>query len=261
MRWQRWPAPKTRDVIVHYHIFKNAGTSIDASLQASFGARWLSYDRSADWVNVTEADLVGLIGSGAGLRAVSSHQLRWPHPVTARLRTYPIVFLRHPIDRVGSIYSYLRRIGDPRIAGRSLGETVDWLLGPQGNIVAESFQTLFLSDDTELVATDSARTRVSTRHFDEAARRLGTLPVVGVVERFDGSVRRLNAWLGPVFPELRLAGVRHNSSRDTSRTLQERLRDMADVLGGDRYARLVRANEADLELYEMVTTSGAFAAR
>ena len=32
----------TRTIILHYHLFKNAGTSIDSILQENFGEQWIT---------------------------------------------------------------------------------------------------------------------------------------------------------------------------------------------------------------------------
>ena len=240
-----------RDVILHYHIFKNAGTSIDSSLSASFGNRWLSFDRDPIWTNITSQQLFEFIEDHPDLRALSSHQSRWPAPAGARLRVYPLVLLRHPIDRIHSIYTYGVRVGDATAAGRTFPEYVDWLLGPDGSIVARSFQTLFLSDDDHLrQPPDDVPTEATPAHFESARRRLDTLEVFGIVERFEESLAVFGHWLAPAFPDLVLEPHRENVSHDRAVSLESRLSLLGEELGRRRTRRVMRVNEADLELWQ-----------
>jgi hypothetical protein len=244
------PPDQARDVLAHFHIFKNAGVSIDASLRESFGRAWESFDPAVDWTNVTTARVLRFLERRPALRAFSSHQLRWPSPDTPGVRIHPIVFVRHPIDRVASIYSYSRHLGDAEASARTFPEYVDWITRPAGQIVASSFQTLFLSDDEELVSRPELGppTRATAAHLEQAMRRIDSLSAFGLVERFDDSVAWLAATLAPTFPELRLRS-RHENAQRPAAPLAQRLEEIAIALGPALHKRLVRCNEADLELY------------
>ncbi|MBJ7608243.1 MAG: sulfotransferase family 2 domain-containing protein [Candidatus Dormibacteraeota bacterium] len=258
-RWLRGrsasPRTEARHVLVHYHIFKNAGTSIDVCLQRSFGNRWASYEKAkgdywTDSTNLTTSDMLQRFAEQADLRAISSHMARWPPPTTDEIQAHPIVFLRHPIDRVGSVYTYRRKIRGPEAVDRTLAEYVDWLLGPDGNIAVRSFQTLFLSDDTHIVNDGGPKSEVNPNHYKQAVLRLEGLPVFGLVEHFGESVQRMQAWLTPFVPELDLQSIPANESEGRATLMAQRIRDLADALGQERYDRLVRANEADFDLFE-----------
>jgi hypothetical protein len=96
-------------LIVHYHIFKNAGSSVDAGLHAFFGDSWYNFEGAhAHDVQSTES-LRRFIAACPMLRAVSSHLARPPLPYTNAI---PIVFLRHPILRALSVYEFVRRNPD-----------------------------------------------------------------------------------------------------------------------------------------------------
>jgi hypothetical protein len=241
-------------VVVHYHIFKNAGTSIDQCLGESFGDRWDSYDPDPDWANVTTTQLLEYLTERPDLRALSSHQLRWPHPTTDMIRVHPLVFVRHPIDRVASVYAFLHRIEHRDAVDRTFSEFVDWLTSFEGGMVGCSFQTLFLSDDDRLRGVS----RATSDHLAQAVARIDSLPAFGIVERFDESVTWFEATLRPTFAQLRLRSIHHNSLRSEV-PLEQRLQDIEGALGSERLRRLVARNEADLELYEHAVTS--FAAR
>lgn len=75
-----------RHVLLHYHIFKNAGSSVDAALAGCFGPAWSSYDADPVWTNITTGDLFAYLREHESLRALSSHQARWPEPLDPRSR-------------------------------------------------------------------------------------------------------------------------------------------------------------------------------
>jgi hypothetical protein len=240
-----------RHIIIHYHIFKNAGTSIDRSLADSFGEEWRRFDHPIGWRNITTADLLAFLRARPPLKAFSSHHLRWPQPSTADIRPYPLVFVRHPIDRIASMYYYFRGIQHEQVDGRTFPEYVDWLLSPAGSWVARSFQTIFLSDG-HINEDDSPEPPVvaSPTRLAQAKQRLEHLPEFGVVERFDESIERLSAWLRPTFPQLVFGKHRLNASQDPSPATERRRSEVADALGHARYRQLLDANEADMELYD-----------
>jgi len=238
-----------RDVIVHYHIFKNVGISIDACLSNSFGPGWHNYDVHEDWANITSDQLYEHLTEYPGLRALSSHQARWPEPTRHALQAHPIVFLRHPIDRIGSMYSFAIYRGEPFAEGKTFAQYVDQLLEPATGFVARSAQTLFLSDDEHLTKPPGRATEVSTAHFTQAVSRLESLSAFGMVERFSESVALLARLLTPAFPDLVLVPRHQNLSLGRQENLADRLSGIRDTLGESRYRRLLNANEADMELW------------
>ena len=239
-----------RDVIVHYHIYKNAGTSIDACLAHSFGPQWHNFDVHADWANITSDDLYEHLLENPGLRAMSSHQARWPEPTRHDLRAHPIVFLRHPIDRIGSMYSFAIGRGEAFAQGKTLAQYVDQLLEPETGFVARSAQTLFLSDDEHLTKPPGPATEVTGAHFSQAVARLERLSGFGIVERFIESITLLARILMPTFPDLVLVQRRDNASFNRHKSLADRLHGIREMLGESRYRRLLEANEADMELWQ-----------
>src|SRR5262245_843590 len=110
----------TRAVVVHYHLFKNAGSSIDAALKAYFGSRWCAMDHGEKPGHVySHKDVSDFIRSRPEIACVSSHQLRPPLRSPA-VNIYPILMLRHPLDRIGSIYRFERKRGQRRNRKRPL---------------------------------------------------------------------------------------------------------------------------------------------
>ena len=69
-----------RDVIVHYHIYKNAGSSVEKALETAFGDAVGSIHGSLPWSVITSAELTEYILSNPHVSAVTSHHLRPPLP-------------------------------------------------------------------------------------------------------------------------------------------------------------------------------------
>ena len=70
-------ARSRRGVIIHYHLFKNAGTSVDAILRRNFGEGWASreYPPRSDGEAARE-----FLASNPHIAALSSHTLLLPPP-------------------------------------------------------------------------------------------------------------------------------------------------------------------------------------
>ncbi len=94
-----------RKVIVHNHVFKNAGTSDDHMLKDSLGERWVEWDTPNPGGKISPAELETFILDHPDIVAVSSDQAMPPLP-DQHLDIYPIVFLRHPVDRAYSAYLF-----------------------------------------------------------------------------------------------------------------------------------------------------------
>ena len=69
-----------RNVIVHYHLFKNAGSSIEHLLKFNLGDQWLAYDSDSANGIIPSTDLEKLITDNPDKVAFSSHQIIPPLP-------------------------------------------------------------------------------------------------------------------------------------------------------------------------------------
>src|SRR5581483_3960722 len=91
-----------RLVILHYHIFKNAGTTIEDILDHSFGDRFLPLDVPGLELPISNRDLIARLEERKELMAVSSHQIRHPLPQAPGFLFFDICFLRDPLERLRS---------------------------------------------------------------------------------------------------------------------------------------------------------------
>lgn len=249
-----------RDILVHVHIFKNAGSSIDASLKTSFGRRWRNIDPPDPAACIGNLELVTALSECPSLEAVSSHQLRFPLEGAEAIRLHPFLLLRHPLDRARSIYDWERlpqrqqvsNAPHTRQAGEStFREFIAWCLQAAKAPIA-NYQTRLCSLRHNGSKPGDWRIDPNMINLSEALDFLPSLPVVGIVEEFDATVLALNATFGLVFGTLNFEFTRKNTTRAASfgHDLSDRLQALEQELGPALYRELLRHNELDLELYE-----------
>ncbi|WP_011296923.1 sulfotransferase family 2 domain-containing protein [Cupriavidus necator] len=253
-----------RDVIVHYHIFKNAGTTIDALLHANFPHSHGAVEGELPWDILSSDQLQQYILANPTLKVVSSHQARLPLPEHTSLRIHPIVFLRHPIDRVESIYQFERHEPDTHLSpgiqiakNTDLKGFVEWGLSENGTAVFRNFQTIHLAGRE----TDMRYAAATQADFLVASARLRELSFVGIVDRFDASIQQLRQVLKPIYPDLQLTpSLALNTSIGRSNLLSARIARISEALGNTLLNELIKANQFDLELYWQHTARDATAA-
>ena len=104
-----------RFVLLHYHIFKNAGSTIEDILDHSFGDRFATLETPVEGGIVSNSDLIAFLDAHPHVCAFSSHQIRYPMPLAPGYLFFDICFLRDPLDRLRSFYDYFRQNPTPPI--------------------------------------------------------------------------------------------------------------------------------------------------
>ena len=241
----------SRKLILHHHLFKNAGSSVDAILAETFGPALGFIEGPQPWSVLEPAALLDFVAARPDLAAVSSHQARLIDVPPPGLELLPILLLRHPIDRARSVYDFARRqTGDLSRGARvaqslSFADYVLWRAQPGNGAVISNFQTVVLA----ATATDMRVAVAGETDLDAAKARLARLPTFGLVERFDESLARFRAWLAGAGFALAEARTVENQTPGRPSTLQARLERIRADLGEAAYAGLVAMNRLDLELH------------
>lgn len=239
-----------RPVLIHYHIFKNAGSSVDASLQHSFGNRWGSFEGPHPHAIQSSAQLDQFITANPHLDAISSHLAR---PPTPHARCLPVVFVRHPLLRAYSVYNFTR--SDPSQpysnVAQDLGfaEYIAWALKKEtGSIVIRDYQVVHLSDASW--RTDHIlHAKAETSDLEQACQLLTDWGMAGVVEQFDLSAQVFQRMYGPRLPDLAFLPRWENATSKGPPPLDEQLDRLRHMLGEALHADFMEINQLDLALH------------
>jgi hypothetical protein len=221
-----------RTLIVHYHLFKNAGTSFEGGP-----------GRERKSVQLTNYLL-----ERPNLLAFSSHTAQLPLPLLQGVSIFPIIFVRHPIDRLRSAYSF-ERVQNADTLGARIAKENDFAgylrehLQLTVNRSVRNFQTGRLARNEPAAAGTE---------LERALRALKALPFIGLVEAYDRSLERLETMLKPRFPRFHAFTVHRNATRPGESSLEDRLAAVEDEIGAELFATICAANADDLEVYSAV---------
>jgi len=228
------PGMADRTLILHYHLFKNAGTSLDRILQKNFPDAWETEEFPNKAGN--NSDLVAeWITRNPDAVAFSSHTANGPVPRLTGVEIVSILFLRDPIARIRSAYHF-EKTQKADTWGANLARSTD-LAG---------YVRTRLSTPHDRQCRDFHVARLATlvpgpkeREFERAVEGLSKLSVVGLVEAFDESVGRLKAALSRSYPNFSWEPVHANASNPDGE------------LTGELRAELEAANAGDYRLLEI----------
>ena len=239
--------PVRKPILLHYHIFKNAGSTIESILAENFAARFRRFDASGAFVILTETDLREWLGTFPSVQALSSHNLVPPKPNLAGFEFYDLVLLRHPLDRLMSMYNFYRRLRDER----------DPLSGAAGKLDPAGFFCFLIEKYPHLVNNAQVNYLNGGKKIPrepDLQRALGVLrrfSVFGVTEQFDICMVSAEESLRPHFGALDFSYSPQNVALDRAPELARRLDNIRQRCGVNLYNRLVKLNKLDLELVEM----------
>jgi hypothetical protein len=222
-------------LILHHHIYKNAGTSFAKCLKNSFGSNWRRLEISKDPDLDKEASLdtafEHLLKLPFETKAVSSHTLPvFKEKYLGSKRIVPVIFVRDPLDRILSVYFFERNLALPLESAKqakSLGlrDYILWRL---------EFDGMFRNYQTNFIGEVPVGAILGTpERFMETCNR-----VAKQVPEF----KPLDFWLNAAQG---LPGIRWS--------LENRLRLLTAEIGATLFNELLQINKEDRELYRMVS--------
>ena len=236
-----------RFVILHYHIFKNAGTAVENLLKSNFGSRFATFEGDSLDCQLSPGSLGAWLEQNPEVQAVSSHQLRYPKPDAPGFVFFDLCFLRDPIDRIHSIYTFYRKL-PPQSDPLSLlaNQTT---LGRFAAHLVEQSPHMVNDVQVTMLATDGAYLRPPCAGaLERATETLRGMSVPGVADCFYESMVAGQYFWRPVFPGFDNAAIPANVSREPGSTLASRLNAMRSACGNALYEQLERLNVLDREL-------------
>lgn len=174
---------------IHIHVPKCAGSTFNAVLKRHFGRRMLRYDDRKPGYIFTDAEKAGLLESNRGIECFSGHALRYPAPPRRKTLFNYITFLRHPLERIVSLYAYEKKV-----------QGTDFKFSTFEDWVSARLKAVQLQRDNA-VCNYQAFHIMGTRNmtavsFEKAAGILDTFYFVGISERFDTALVLLGRKLG-----------------------------------------------------------------
>jgi len=235
-----------RCVLLHYHILKNGGMTIEAILDRSFGDRFAKIETSDRDGQLPQASLLSLLERNPEVRAVSSHQIRYPVPTVPDFFFFDLCFLRDPIDRIRSMYDYFRQKPS---AGDPVSDFANHL--NLGDFIASLIEEMpwYINDaQVNLLANGIVNDCPQAQDLEPAIARVMRCSFLGVVDRFAESLIAGQYFLKPVFPELDCAEPAVNVSGGLSGTLDDRLDKVRDACSARVYDQLLSLSAMDLQL-------------
>jgi hypothetical protein len=223
-----------RTIILHYHLFKNAGTSVDEILKHNFGRAWVTHEFPSMRGNNT-ALVEQWIRDTPEAVAYSSHTMLGSIPQVEGVRVISLMLLRDPIERIKSAYRF-ERTQQAETWGAKLAKEHDFegyvrahLASPNGR-QCRNFQTYRLAS---LLPGQAAE-------LDRAKQALAQLTVVGRVEAFSATMERLASALRSVYPAFTFDEVKANTSEGKEAV------EMTDEVA----TMLLDANKSDLDILQ-----------
>jgi len=237
-----------RKIIIHFHIFKNAGSTIEWVFEKNFKNKTLSIDGKEPGEIISLDKVINIIKKKPNVKMFSSHQIRFPMPKNIEIDFLSLLFIRHPIDRAFSIYYFKSNQTDDSIGSKyarslSLKDFIAWNLKLNGYMVMKNFQVLFLSDK-------NTREKVDERDLDLAINRMKSCDIIGIVDRMDESLTVAEHFLQKYYENIDMSYISQNVSAERSGNITDKLKKEGKVIGTSILEQLSKVNKLDFELYQ-----------
>jgi hypothetical protein len=237
-------------IIVHNHLFKNAGSSIDWALRNNFGNAFIDH-RDNQKMLKGPSYLGPYLLNNPSIIALSTHHLRPPLPVLENTRILTIMMFRHPIERVTSAYNFERKqtgastLGAKFARTHNLREYVFWRMQSE---VPPTIRNFHIYRTLPLPA--NWRNDVGETELGQAKNFVDSVRMLGFVESFDESMVLFEDGLRFFSPDIDLSYRIQNVGQRRGETLEEHIQWLQKEIGADAFQLLIEGNRADMELYE-----------
>lgn len=244
-----------RIILIHHHIFKNAGTSFNYALKQAFGQQFMEYDLPGGEV-VSSDILKEVIQANPKAVAISGHHMAMPTPQGEDFQTISSVLIRKPLSRIRSIYDFeLNQKADT--AGAIKAKELDfkgfvlWRL-ETAPIVFCDYQTHYCSR-TKLM---NPKYRPTEADLELAIENLKSAAIVGTVENYNTTLAIAQTCLRKSFedPAIDLKPVSLNITSKKVTSDDEIRQKLVEDLGEDVVARLEEMNQLDDRLYQVASS-------
>jgi hypothetical protein len=161
---------------------------------------------------------------------------------------HDILFLRHPVARLCSIYEFYRRTDletDPLIAAAKTRDAREFF-----QLLAEDYPYHVNNAQVSLLA-NASRELPTESDLAVAADVISQATVLGVAELFDESAVSAENSLGRAFKGLDFSYVPQNVSTERLMSLDDQLARFQKHCGTEIFDRMIKLNQLDLALVQM----------
>ena len=250
-----------RNVIVHHHIFKNAGTTFERVLDENYGDKHLSFDGPFTFSHISQDQLAAIIERHPSHVAFSSHQIHLPAPSSLSFRAVPVVFVRHPLLRIRSVFLFEERNAhnDDSSENRDpLDGLEEWIksmiAGGKNRIQICNLQTSALSRAYNLPPKRRGDDGRICFDLQAAINNLWLVPCLARAEHFDSDVASFTETLSRFDIDFtyRPRKAENVSSPDHDQPIERQLDAMKQKMSAETWEKLCWMNHQDLALYETV---------
>ena len=238
-----------RFVIIHNHVFKNAGSTIDWALHKNFGNDFVDH-RDDKEMQKGSNYLKNYLKENINVRALSSHHLWLPLPELEGIKLFTIMMFRHPIERVTSVYNFERRqtqadtLGAKFARDHSLREYVLWRMRNDVPPTIRNFQTFRC-----LSGKINWQNPLDKEDLQKAKSYINALELLGFVEYFNESMILFENLLIDFFPSIDLSYKAQNVGQKIDEPTEIRIEKLRREIGESAFELLLDRNWVDLELY------------
>jgi len=240
-----------RNILLHSHIFKNAGTTFDYALEKYFKNDFVDHRDDKDIIEGKGRYLLQYLRKNNQIKALSSHSIHFHAVGNNEFNFYQIYFIRHPIERIMSVYNFEKKQGsEVSLGGKMANELnfndyVKWRMRDDVPATIRNCHTVFLSGNGPLVENIDEMFQ-SAKNFVENSK------LVGIVDRFDESLRRFQSVLSHTFPNLNFDyEIKNVTNTSKERDVNKKAADVLNLLDEEVSKLVLEKNKYDIELYNI----------
>ena len=241
---------KSQAILIHHHIFKNAGTSFCYALKKYFQERFLEYDLPNSRI-VTRKDLKKFIQDNPQALAISGHHISLNTPRQPNYQLISSILLRQPLARIKSIYKFEQRqqantSGAIQAKKLNFKEYVLWRMDATPNMLG-NYQTHYCSRTKPA----DIRKKPTEKDLEIAIANLKKCAIVGTVERYEDFLQLALDRLREFFPDIYLGYIRLNKTAASPQSIEDIKSNLVVELGESLVTELEAKNQLDQKLYQV----------
>jgi len=238
-----------RNVIIHCHIFKNAGSTLDSALLQNFDDSFVDH-REDHLIRNNKTFFNNYLQDNPHIKAFSSHSVFYTPKSFDNIVLHPIYLLRHPIERIKSVYNFEKIQPEEDSLGAKMAKDINfksyvaWRMRDDVSATTRNLQTIFLG------GIGPHESNIEEK-FESALINLNSLPLIGIVDRYDESMVVFENYLKPFYPEIDLSYIRRNvTDTDTESTIDEKVLKTFNLIPKELRKEVIQKNECDKILYD-----------